>query len=243
MLSYQQNYFNTCVKLTRELWERVAGDPSLQKNVHNCTDIYSRLGKGAAYDAQKKKLPLVMFCCTFDPNKGPKKDKPLNTWRCQSAVNINGLFMYDADELREKHNTTPKELFDKIPQWLFDGKECPRILYAGMTPSGDGLRIVATCDVEKGNLADHQQWLGTLLGVPCDKSVKDASRGSFMVSKDYVYYLSDELFTYNNELYYERYNNCYRSGNTAALNSTNSSTVPVFWSGWPTCCCEERSGC
>ena len=216
MLSYQQNYFNPCVELTRELWERVAGDPSLQETVHNCTDIYSRLGKGAAYDAQKKKLPLVMFCCTFDPNNGAKGKQPLDTWRCQSAVNINGLFMYDADELRKKHNTTPKELFDKIPQWLFDGKECPRILYAGMTPSGDGLRIVATCDVEKGNLADHQQWLGTLLGVPCDKSVKDASRGSFMVSKDYVYYISEELFTYNNELYYERYNNCYRSGNTAA---------------------------
>ena len=227
MLSYQQSYFNPCVELTRELWERVTSDPSLQENVHKCTEIYEQLGKGAAYDAQKKKLPLVMFCCTFDPNNGAKGKQPLNTWRCQSAVNINGLFMYDADELREKHNTTPKELFDKIPQWLFDGKECPRILYAGMTPSGDGLRIVATCDVEKGNLADHQQWLGTLLGVPCDKSVKDASRGSFMVSKDYVYYLSDELFNYNNELYYERYNNCYRSGNTAALNSTNSSTVPV----------------
>ena len=227
MFSYQQNYFNTCVKMTRELWEQVASDPYLQKNVHNCTDTYSRLGKGAAYDALKKKLPLVMFCCTFEPNKGAKGKQPLNTWRCQAAVNINGLFMYDADELREKHNTTPKELFDKIPQWLFDGKECPRILYAGMTPSGNGLRIVATCDVEKGNLADHQQWLGTLLGVPCDKSVKDASRGSFMVSKDYVYYLSDELFTYNNELYYERYNNYYRSGNTAALLNTNSSTVPV----------------
>ena len=96
MLSYQQNYFNPCVELTRELWERVASDPSLQETVHNCTDIYSRLGKGAAYDAQKKKLPLVMFCCTFDPNNGAKGKQPLNTWRCQSAVNINGLFMYDA---------------------------------------------------------------------------------------------------------------------------------------------------
>ena len=222
MLSYQQSYFNPCVELTRELWERVASDPSLQENVHKCTEIYEQLGKGAAYDAQKKKLPLVMFCCTFDPNNGAKGKQPLNTWRCQSAVNINGLFMYDADELREKHNTTPKELFDKIPQWLFDGKECPRILYAGMTPSGDGLRIVATCDVEKGNLADHQQWLGTLLGVPCDKSVKDASRGSFMVSKDYIYFISDELFYYENQDYHHRYNECYRSGNTAASVSTNS---------------------
>ena len=33
MLSYQQNYFNPCVELTRELWERVASDPSLQETV------------------------------------------------------------------------------------------------------------------------------------------------------------------------------------------------------------------
>jgi hypothetical protein len=39
---------------------------------HECTDIYSRLGKGAAYDAQKKKLPMAMFCCTFDENNGAK---------------------------------------------------------------------------------------------------------------------------------------------------------------------------
>ena len=97
MLSYQQSYFNPCVELTRELWERVTRDPSLQENVHKCTEIYEQLGKGAAYDAQKKKLPLVMFCCTFDPNNGAKGKQPKNTWRCQSAVNINGLFMYDAD--------------------------------------------------------------------------------------------------------------------------------------------------
>jgi hypothetical protein len=70
------------------------------------------LGKGAAYDAQKKKLPLVMFCCTFDPNNGAKGKQPLNTWRCQSAVNINGLFMYDADELRFS-----EVMFNSVVAW------------------------------------------------------------------------------------------------------------------------------
>ena len=201
--------------MTKELWEAVTRAPGIIKTTHECTDTYSRLGKGAVYNALKKKLPMAMFCCTFGQSNGPKKDKPLDTWRYQSAVMINGLFMYDADELLEKHKLTPKALFDKIPQWLFDGKSPNRILYAGKTPSGDGLRIVATCDVEKGNLADHQQWLGTLLGVPCDKSVKDASRGSFIVSEDYIYFISDELFTYKNEDYHHRYNQCYRSGNSA----------------------------
>ena len=192
-------------------FHRISNDKKTISDCHKATELYQQHGKGAAYNAAKKKLPLVMFCCTFDQNKGAKGNLPENTWRCQEAVRLNGLFMYDADELKEKHGTTPKELYEKIPQWLYDEKEVRHILYAGMTPSGDGLRIVATCDPEKGNLADHQQWLGTLLGVPCDKSVKDASRGSFMVSKDYIYYINNNIFTYNDERYFEKYNNCYRS--------------------------------
>ena len=166
----------------------------------------------------------MMFCCTFDGNK-----------RAQANVRLNGLFMYDADELKEKHGTTPRELFDKIPQWLFDDKQQRHILYAGMTPSGDGLRVVCTCDPEKGNLADHQQWLGTLLGVACDKSVKDASRGSFVVSHDYIYYVDKQIFNYHNEEYSEKYNDCYRSGATAASVSpalpADGSAVPADVSG------------
>ena len=208
--------------MTPEMWQAKTKDASLASEVLKCTEIYNKFGKGAAYNAQKKKLPMVMFCCTFDKNTGAKGTQPEDTWRQQQAVNINGLFMYDADELKKKHHTTPEALYLKIPSWLFDAKSPCRILYAGMTPSGDGLRIVATCDVEKGNLADHQAWLGTLLGVPCDKSVKDASRGSFMVHEGYIFYQSDELLSYHNPLYYERYNNCYRSGITAAINASVS---------------------
>ncbi|MBQ7512853.1 MAG: hypothetical protein IJS95_00510 [Prevotella sp.] len=182
---------------------------------HRCTELYQKFGKGATYNSEKKKLPLMMFCCTFAPNTGAKGNRPVDTWRCQAAANLNGMFMYDADELQKKHGLTAKELFEKIPQWMYDEKQTRHIMYAGMTPSGDGLRIVATCDPEKGNLADHQQWLGTILGVPCDKSVKDASRGSFMVGKDYIYYLNEKIFEYHNESYAEKYNDCYRSGQSA----------------------------
>ena len=151
-----------------------------------------------------------MFCCTFDKNKGARGKLPEDTWRCQAAVRLNGMFMYDADELMESHGILPEQLYAKIPQWLYDEKETRHIVYVGSTPSGDGLRIVATCDPEKGNLADHQQWLGTLLGVPCDKSVKDASRGSFVVSKDYIYYLNEGIFEYHNEAYREKFDACYR---------------------------------
>ena len=182
---------------------------------HRCTELYQKFGKGATYNSEKKKLPLMMFCCTFDPNTGAKGNRPVDTWRCQAAANLNGMFMYDADELQKKHGLTAKELFEKIPQWMYDEKQTRHIMYAGMTPSGDGLRIVATCDSEKGNLADHQQWLGTLLGVPCDDSTIDASRGSFVVSKDYIYYINEKIFTYNNEEYCQKYNDCYRRGETA----------------------------
>ncbi len=157
-----------------------------------------------------------MFCCTFDVNKGAKAKWPEDTWRNQAAARLNGLFMYDADELMAKHQLTPEQLFEKIPQWLYDEKEPRHIMYVGKTPSGDGLRIIGTCSTEKGNLADHQHWLGSLLGVPCDKSVKDASRGSFAVGKDYIFYLNENIFTYDNETYRKVYNDCYRSGKSAA---------------------------
>lgn len=195
-------------------------DPVIYNACHAATDAYRLYGKGAKYNALKKRLPLLMFCCTFDENRGAKGNLPPGTWRNQQAVRLNGLFIYDADCLKEQHGLTPKELYDKIPQWLFIGNQTRHILFVGMTPSGDGLRIVCTCDSEKGNLADHQQWLGTVLGVPCDKSVKDASRGSFITSSDYIYYIDSEIFDYDNEAYRKAYNDCYRSGHTAASYSS-----------------------
>jgi len=205
-------------------------DQKIHDICHAATDAYSKFGKGAEYSRLKKRLPLLMFCCTFDENRGAKGNRPPGAWRNQQAVRLNGLFIYDADCLKEQHGMTPRELYDKIPQWLFDGKETRHVMFAGMTPSGDGLRIVCTCDSEKGNLADHQQWLGTILGVPCDKSVKDASRGSFITSSDYIYFIDPEIFDYDNEAYRKAYNDCYRSGHTAA---SDSPALPAAGSGVP----------
>ena len=166
---------------------------------------------------------MVIFPCSFAPNHGAKGDKPEGLWRCQAGVRLNGLFMYDADELSKKHGMTPVELYNKLPEWLFDSKEVRHIVGAHVTPSGDGLRLIGTCDPERGNLADHQQWLGSILGVPCDESVKDASRGSFMVDDEMILYLDKSIFTYNDEEYDKKYGECYRgNGGTGAREYENT---------------------
>ena len=216
MFSYQRNFTEETCVCTPEIWDAVTHDPKVKADRQAATEAYRKYGKGKEYDKLKKKLPLVIFPCTFEPNHGGKGESPEGLWRCQAGVRLNGLFMYDADELQKKHGITPEELYNRIPDWLFDPKEICHIKGAHKTPSGDGLRLIGTCDPEKGNLADHQQWLASILGVPCDKSVKDASRGSFMVDDEMILYLDKSIFIYNDEEYDKKYGDCYRSGISAA---------------------------
>ena len=210
MFSYQRNFAEETCVCTPEIWDAVTHDERVKACRQKATEAYEKYGKGAVYNAAKKKLPMVIFPCTFEQNKGAKGDKPEGLWRCQAGVVLNGLFMYDADELRKKHGMTPVELYNKLPDWLFDTKEVRHIVGAHVTPSGDGLRLIGTCDPEKGNLADHQQWLSSIVGVPCDESVKDASRGSFMVDDEFILYLDKSIFTYNDEAYDKKYGDYYR---------------------------------
>ena len=226
MFSYQRNFTEETCVCTPEIWDAVTHDPKVKADRQAATEAYRKYGKGKEYDKLKKKLPLVIFPCTFEPNHGGKGESPEGLWRCQAGVRLNGLFMYDADELQKKHGITPEELYNRIPDWLFDPKEICHIKGAHKTPSGDGLRLIGTCDPEKGNLADHQQWLASILGVPCDKSVKDASRGSFMVDDEMILYLDKSIFTYNDETYDKKWGDYYRRGRTSPGASPKASPSP-----------------
>ena len=228
MFSYQRNFTEETCVCTPEVWDAVTHDPRVKANRQAATEAYRKYGKGKEYDELKKRLPMVIFPCTFTKNRGAKGDKPEGLWRCQAGVRLNGLFMYDADELQKKHGMTPVELYNKLPDWLFDTKEVRHIVGAHVTPSGDGLRLIGTCDPERGNLADHQQWLGNILGVPCDKSVKDASRGSFMVDDEMILYLDKSIFNYNDEEYDKKYGDCYRGyGGTGAREYENTPAADI----------------
>ena len=100
MFSYQLNFAEETCVCTPEIWDAVTHDARVKACRQKATEAYEKYGKGAVYNAAKKKLPMVIFPCTFEQNKGAKGDKPEGLWRCQAGVVLNGLFMYDADELR-----------------------------------------------------------------------------------------------------------------------------------------------
>ena len=169
------------------------------------------MGDKAPYDKMKRKLPLAMYMCTFEPNAGSKGDKPQGRWRNQKAVRLNGLVMVDFDCLEN-----PMEVYGKIPDHFFEDTCRQQILLAHITPSGHGLRLVFKADLQVGNIADNQQWLSTKLGLKADEACKDASRGSFIPCEDAILYYDDQLFTYNDERFDKEFGEYYRSGKSAA---------------------------
>ncbi len=118
-------------------------------------------------------------------------------------------------------NLSPRELYAKIRQEhpeLFsspqEGTEGGPILLVHVTPSGRGLRFVAIADAGRGNIADNQAWLASQLGVEPDTACKDASRCSFCpMLEDIIYINKENLFTYENKEYDERYGPQYRGEN------------------------------
>ena len=101
------------------------------------------------YSDLKLKLPGFVFMANFMPNNGKKGNRPTGAWRLQSAAKLNGMIMHDFDHLSEK-GLTPRELYARIPEWMKDDKSCPfALLYAGVTPSGDGLRLCSAATLPR----------------------------------------------------------------------------------------------
>ena len=190
-------------------------------------------GDKKGYQANKQGLPMFIFQCHFAPNKGKEGKWLKNTWRLQSAARLNGLVMLDFDHLDElPAKERAIDVFNRIPSHMFDDDCDNQILYAARTCSGDyGLRLVCKADAKRGNIADNQAYVGRILGLNCDKSMKNADRTSFANYYDDIFYInSKELFTYENEEYDKMFGDNYRRGDSqpakAAVGNTKS-THPV----------------
>ena len=90
------------------------------------------------------------------------------------------------------------------------------ILLIYITPSGQGLKIVFKARLEWGNLIDNQHEMAKVLGVEVDESCKDASRMSFICKESDILYLDNELFTYENPEFGEKYDAEYHAGHSQA---------------------------
>ena len=172
----------------------------------------------AAYDAKKKSLPMVCFMATFAPNRGKDGKWPLDTWRLQSAARLNGLIMHDFDKL-SKVGIKVDELYHDLPAHWFDDKANPcAVLYAGITPSGDGLRLVTIANPDL-NIEQNQEALltqihslggGKYAAIERDGACINADRTSYIVDDSRIYFMNDLIFDYENEEYDKKWGDFYR---------------------------------
>jgi hypothetical protein len=157
----------------------------------------------------KDNLPAFIFCCReFDETETAKGG--MFRHRRLADCHLNGLFMLDID-----HIENPFEVWYKMR----DDKELMKsIALVHVTSSEHGVRIVATADINIGNLADNQISLAQKLGYKADESCIDATRNSFAPKEEDIIYINEDLlFDYYNEAFDKKYSDEYRKKRTQPL--------------------------
>lgn len=151
---------------TEEVFNQAIQDPAV---AHNC-EMYQQTHE----DHYKRRLPGICFHAWFTDNK-----------RHEESAVPSGLFLFDIDKMNEKLHTSPRTFFmERIQPRI----EELGILLAHVTPSGNGLRLVAP--LRQGmNIAQSQEWLGNRLEVEYDACVKDLARLSFLVPESYILHI------------------------------------------------------
>ena len=214
-------------------------DPKLPANKELKEEIRRLKRQMQEISRWKTGLPVLMYqAASFDETTSLKGYR--GRWRKQQAVRLNGLFMLDVDHVSE-----PRKLFGEWVAALCtrrcDIADLPDdrqrdawadyygILLVHITPSGRGLRIVATADAATGNIADNQAALAKRLGVEPDAACKDASRCSFCPGLEDILFINQEkLFNYENREYDQKFGPQYRGGSsqpTAAAGSPGGGTA------------------
>jgi hypothetical protein len=231
--SYQKNFFNPTLPVDEaQFWALVRAT-----KWGEAIDEFRKTGD----QKLKRSLPAFIFQATFDETESKKGQ--LGAWRKQSATRLTGLVVMDVDHIEE-----PLTLYQGWVEKGLDWKKLGIVLIY-ITPSGKGLKIVFKADVKKGNLIDNQHAMAEVLGVEVDESCKDASRMSFICKESDILYIDNELFTYENKEFAEKYDAEYRAGHsgdtkTAAVSSKAAEqgnrnvgqvadeSVPLKWRGY-----------
>ena len=122
----------------------------------------------------KKQLPIITFQAYF---AGARKN---------ALAEPSGVSIYDGDNIEN-------------PREFYEVNVAPRIkelgiLYAGMTPSRHGLRLVFAMRPEFACIAEAQMWMSGQIGWECDPACKDLARASYVVPREYIYFIDPALF-------------------------------------------------
>ena len=124
----------------------------------------------------KAMLPVITWQAYFPNGK-----------RKSSEAESSGLFMIDVD-----HVENARALYEEL---ILGGDKDWGIVYAGMTPSTHGLRVVARLIEGTTTLEENQKILAEKLGLEIDEVCKDFARCSFMVPEDYIFFFDESIFT------------------------------------------------
>ena len=233
MFSYQQNFFTPTKEVTREQFWALVGAP-LTKELIDAVRAAKARGDDAEAARLKKRLPAFIFQATFDVTRS--KSGAEGRWRKQAATRLNGLCVLDIDHVEDPRQlfmswglTTTKttkttvaassdlkKLSKVVPVVVEKESELSsRILLVYVTPSGRGLKVVFKADPKVGNLIDNMNAMASVLGVEADQACKDASRMSFICTREDILFINEnELFTYEDKEFAEKFEPFYRGGNS-----------------------------
>ena len=215
MFCYQRGFNNpTRVISAEQFWALVKAPETAQK-VKEAREALAK-GDKATYDRKKKGLPLMIFVGTFEESERTFEDKKTGEkrtvkefWRNQAHVRLNGLVVADYDHLEGDVRQIWEEAYAKLSD-----EDKARILLVFITPSGHGLKVVFMAD-PNFNLIDNQLVISSKLGLSCDDSCKDGCRGAFQTTDEDIIFINEEkLFTYENDEFGKKYNDCYHAGNS-----------------------------
>ena len=172
-----------------------------------------KLGRWA--NSLKESLPCLIFGARdFDETPLKKDNTKTMKRRVLAGIHLSGLFMFDVD-----HVDNPREIYEQTRTEGFPWE----VVFAHLTSSGHGLRLVCKARMEVGNIADNQIELARTLGVKADASCIDASRISYAPMREDVYLLNEEeLLNYYDEEFDKKFGEAYRSGHTEPTDKTHS---------------------
>ena len=122
----------------------------------------------------KKTLPVVTWQAYF---KGRRKS--------EEAV-PSGLFMLDIDHVENPGKFYAEKIMSLEPEL--------HIVYAAISPSGHGIRLVAECFEGLSTIAENQQELAQRIGTEIDEVCKDWARCSFLSDAGSTLYMDWDLF-------------------------------------------------
>ena len=151
---------------TEEVFNQMIGNPVV---VHNC-EMYQQTHD----DKFKRRLPGICFHAWFTDGK-----------RHEESAVPSGLFIFDIDKMTKGLGIDPITFYKERIEPRIDELG---ILVAHVTPSADGLRLVA-CLRRGMSIAESQAWMGKQLDVAYDGCVKDLARLSFLVPESHFLYL------------------------------------------------------